>query len=165
VRTTLVAGLAGAAVAVAVGMAVVMAVPPADVDTSSPSACATSVTWAALPEWARTGFTGDGSGTPHVIGADGDLIGVLFNYPPLYSRDPTQRTKILWIAGPQDRPGMEPLVDGLRITAHLAGTLSMIQREVPEGPGPSGVNFPEPGCWIVTATWATYRDVLAIPVG
>lgn len=173
----LLAGSAG--VAVAVGMAVLMAVAPVDGGPSSvsssepltsasslgPDACASSVTRAALPEWARSGFSDDGSGIPHVVGAGGDLIGVLFRYPPIYSADPAVTTKILWVARPQDGPGPEPRIDGLRLTAGLAGTSTEIRRELPQGPGPSGVNFPSAGCWIVTARWATYQDVLAVPVG
>ncbi len=123
------------------------------------------MTRAALPEWARGGFSDDGSGTPHVLGASGDLIGVLFRFPPTYSTDPTKQTKILWIARPQEQIGPEPAVTGLHLSAHLTGTSTRIERLIDDGPGPSGVNFPDRGCWVVQARWATYADTLAIPVG
>ncbi len=75
------------------------------------------------------------------------------------------RTKILWVARPQAQVGTQAGVDGLRLHGELAGTSTVIDREVPGGPGPSGINFPEEGCWLITGRWATSVETLAVPVG
>src|ERR1700730_4236268 len=60
--------------------------PPVAVSPTAISApCASRVLTDALPHWARGGFTGTGAGVPHVFSEHGDLIAVLFGYPPLAS--------------------------------------------------------------------------------
>lgn len=119
--------------------------------------CGTTVGTDALPGWARTGFSGDGSGVPHVLGRDGGILAVLFNYPPVASADPNVANKILWVSRLPQQP-MRPL----RIQATLTGTKSSVYREIPGGPGPSSVNLPTPGCWRLALSWSGHTDVMTL---
>jgi hypothetical protein len=120
------------------------------------SACDSAVVTSALPSWARTGFSPDAYIEPHVTGASGDIIGVLFT-DPLRSPQTTGKTnKILWIAKDQ---GADPLV----IHAHLEGSSQDVTRSVAGGPGPSIIDMPAPGCWQLTLTWAGRTDTTALP--
>lgn len=119
--------------------------------------CQSVVSREALPTWARDGFSNDGSGTPHVISERGDLIAVLFNYPPVSSKNPDEGTKILW----KSRLPQEPM-QPLRIEATLAGTTTTLIREVPGGPGPSRVQLPTPGCWRLLLSWSGHQDRMTL---
>lgn len=109
-----------------------------------------------MPEWARAGFSGDGSGFPHVLGQRGDLMAVLFGHP----LTTPEAEKILWISRPEQAPGQP-----LRIDATRAGTATTVRREVPGGPGPSAVALPSPGCWELTLTWSGHTDRMALQFG
>jgi hypothetical protein len=111
----------------------------------------------ALPVWARGGFNGDGSGTPHVISENGDLIAILFDYPPSSSSDPQEGTKILWKSRPQQQP-MQPL----QIEATLAGTSTPVMRQIREGAGPSRVQLPAAGCWRLVLSWSGHQDRMTL---
>jgi len=127
--------------------------PPAASSPAGPAPCRSTVTSDALPAWARGGFTGDGSGNPHVVSERGDLIAVLFDYPPRAGKDPQAGNKILWISRPPQQP-LQPL----RIEATLDGTTTPVERQVPEGAGPSTVQLPRPGCWRLQLTWSGHQD-------
>jgi hypothetical protein len=142
-------GAAGAAAALAIWANSSAHVNP----PASGSACAGTVTTAALPSWARAGFTPAGLHTPHVLSDHGQIIAVLF--VPLRVHQPADtRNKILWVA----RGGYGPL----RISAQLEGTAYMVSRELPNGPGPSYVNMPAAGCWQMSLTWSSYHDTIAL---
>lgn len=127
-------------------------------DAGRPSGtCVSDVTRDALPTWARAGFTGDGSGVPHVFGERGDIVAVLFEYPPVASRDPDVANKILWISRLPQQP-MKPLT----IEAVLDGTTTSVAREIAGGPGPSSVNLPEAGCWHLTLRWSGHTDTMKL---
>ncbi|WP_436521408.1 hypothetical protein [Actinoplanes sp. HUAS TT8] len=112
--------------------------------------CDAGISTEALPEWARAGFTGDGSGTPHRLGDNGDLMAVTFRYPPV--ADPATGTKILWVSRlPVETAG--PLViDAVRTDGQTA------HQELPNGAGPSSVMIPAAGCWDLTLTWSGHTD-------
>jgi hypothetical protein len=112
--------------------------------------CETGISRDALPEWARGGFNSDGSGVAHRLGDQGDLMAILFRYPPV--ADPEDGTKILWVSRlPVDTAG--PLViDAIRTDGQTA------RQELPNGAGPSSVQLPEPGCWDLTLTWSGHTD-------
>jgi len=124
--------------------------PPAD-------ACNAAVTRIALPTWARTGFSGDGTGAPHVLSERGDLVAVLFEYPPVASADPQLGSKILWVSRLPQEP-MQPL----RIQADLDGTTTSVKREIPGGPGPSSVQLPLAGCWRLALSWSGHEDRMTL---
>jgi hypothetical protein len=46
----------------------------------------------------------------------------------------------------------------MRIDAREQGSGRTVTVTLPDGPGPSLVNMPEPGCWQFTLTWANNRD-------
>ncbi|GAA2669602.1 hypothetical protein [Actinoplanes palleronii] len=127
---------------------------PAPATTPPRGDCETGVSRAALPEWARAGFTGDGAGTPHRLGDRGDLMAVLFNYPPV--ADPDRGTKILWVSRlPVDSP--RPLViDAVRDDGQVA------RQELTGGAGPSSVQLPAPGCWALTLSWSGHTDAMRL---
>jgi hypothetical protein len=119
--------------------------------------CGSGVTRAALPAWARTGFRGDGSGVPHVLGDHGDIIAVLFQYPPVAYRDPDKADKILWVSRLPQQPG-HPLT----IKATLDGSNTSVVRVLPDGAGPSGVNLPGAGCWRLSLHWSGHTDTMTL---
>ena len=120
---------------------------------TSGSACSGNVTTAALPSWARAGFSPAGLHTPHVISEHGQIIAVLF--VALHVRQPAgTHNKVLWVA----RSGYGPL----NIRAQLEGTSRTITRDLPNGPGPSYVNMPAAGCWQMNLTWSGHHDTIAL---
>jgi hypothetical protein len=142
-------GAAGAATAVAVwGTSGEHTIPP-----TSGSACAGNVTTAALPNWARAGFSPAGLHTAHVLSQHGQIIAVLFVNLRVHQSTGTHN-KVLWVA----RGGYGPL----HIRARLDGTSRTITRELPNGPGPSYLNMPAAGCWQMNLTWSGYHDSIAL---
>ncbi|WP_250038299.1 hypothetical protein [Paractinoplanes maris] len=117
-----------------------------------PAPCGSPVRTDALPEWARAGFSGDGAGVPHVLGANGDLLAVVFGSPLSSPPSPGRNNKILWVSR-QPVDG-DPLV----ITAKLDGTGDQAEQQIAGGPGPSIVDLPRPGCWRLDLTWSGFTD-------
>jgi hypothetical protein len=108
-----------------------------------------------LPAWARSGFSDDGSGVPHVFGHKGDILGVLFGQTLHSPPAPDRNNKILWVS-------RLPLIpsDPLKITATLDGTTETADRTVPGGPGPSIVDLPKPGCWHLALAWSGHTETI-----
>jgi hypothetical protein len=108
-----------------------------------------------LPTWARAGFSDPAAPHPHVLGADGDIVAILWavrdplHAPPLADR----ANKILWVS----RLPVLPL-SPLKIQATLAGTSLSVSREVIGGPGPSYVDLPAAGCWTLALSWSGHTD-------
>lgn len=135
---------------------------------SAPSArdgCGFDVRRDVIPAWARTGFSDPSpSGVPYVLGARGDILGVMFGYP-LTAPPPTTggANKILWVSRVPVTPP-----DTLTITARQDGGTHPETREIAGGPGPSITDLPRPGCWHLTLTWSGHTDTLDLryePVG
>lgn len=140
--------------AVAVVAAVAIALALARGDTSSApagsSACNGNISTAELPTWARAGFGPDGLHAPHVFGAHGAIVGILF--VELRAHQPAgTNNKILWAA--QDGYGT------LHITARLEGSDTTATRTVDLGP--SIVDLPAAGCWQMTLSYSGHRDTIA----
>ena len=95
---------------------------------------------------------------PHVMGASGNIVAILWNprnalhAPPL----PTMNNKILWVS--RGSLGGSPLV----IRATLAGSTRTATVSLPDGPGPSYVNMPAPGCWTLHLSWGGHTDRLML---
>jgi hypothetical protein len=130
---------------------------PRAASKAAPNAgCAYDVRRDVIPAWARTGFSGPSpSGYPYVLGAHGDILGVVFGYPlaapPAADRD----NKILWVSRvPVTAPAT------LTLTARQDGVPQPETREVAGGPGPSIIDLPRPGCWHVTLTWSGHTDTV-----
>jgi hypothetical protein len=118
--------------------------------SSGPSACDGNVSTASLPPWARAGFGPDGLHTPHVFGAHGGIVGILF--VELRAHQPAgTNNKILWVA--RDGEGK------LHISARLEGSNEKVTRTVDLGP--SIVDLPSVGCWRMALTWSGHSDTIA----
>jgi hypothetical protein len=116
--------------------------------------CSAAPTISPLPIWARSGFDPPGQAMPHVMGAQGKIVAILWaprdalHAPPLAD----QANKILWVSRLDVQPG------ALTIQATLNGTDRTATRVLPNGPGPSYVNLPAAGCWTLNLSWSGHRD-------
>jgi len=112
-----------------------------------------------LPTWARAGFHPPDVAMPHVLGARGDIVAILWartdalHAPPLANRN----NKILWVSRLRHVP-----LSPLKIRATLAGPGTTVYREIVGGPGPSYVNLPAAGCWTLDLSWSGYKDELKL---
>ncbi|MGC0417511.1 hypothetical protein [Embleya sp. AB8] len=122
--------------------------------------CATAVSHGELPEWAHTGFA-PGSAAPHVVGVRGEIVAILLGYPYSAPARPGRPSKILWAARP--RPNAPGAGGALQIEATLIGGSDIVTREVVNGPGPSYLDLPAPGCWHLDLSWSGHTDAVDIP--
>lgn len=128
---------------------------------TDPAACHSNVRYSPLPTWARAGFQPPGTPMSHVIGAQGDIVAILWaKHDPLLSPpSPDRRNKILWVA----RVGAGTAAN-LQIEARRIVGTSVVgpaeKRTVAGGPGPSGIDMPSPGCWRFTLRWSGHVDHL-----
>jgi hypothetical protein len=112
-----------------------------------------------LPTWARSGFQPPDQAMPHVMGAQGKIVAILWarhdalHVPPLAN----QANKILWVSRLDAQAGAP-----LTIRATLNGSDRTAIRELPNGPGPSYVNLPVAGCWTLSLSWSGHRDRVAL---
>jgi hypothetical protein len=127
--------------------------------SAASNGCAGQPPVSSLPTWARAGFTPPDLAVPHVTGVSGNIVAILWrpknalHAPPL----PNVNNKILWVSRvPMDSP--VPLV----IRATLAGTARTAAVSLPNGPGPSYVNLPAPGCWTLHLSWGGHTDQLML---
>ncbi|SIM76173.1 hypothetical protein [Micromonospora cremea] len=132
---------------------------PVDAPTSTASAtaatsCGSRIETGSLPDWAAGGFSGDARG-PHVFGAKGDIVAVLFAHPLAQVRQDGSNNKILWVSR---TASTSP--DDLAITATLHGTDTRVTREVAGGPGPSIIDMPRAGCWHLELRWSGHTDTM-----
>lgn len=116
-----------------------------------------------LPEWARSGFSGDARAT-YAMSYGGQILGVLFGYPLSQPPSEGRNNKILWVAGPASQaprdPSAGPDSNDLLIDAQLNGRGEPVQRRIAGGPGPSIVDLPSPGCWRLSLRWGGRTDVM-----
>ena len=127
--------------------------------TSSAAGCASSVKTGVLPTWAQGGFTPRTQAMPYVLGASGNIVGILFG-EPLRSPPrpaPGPSNKILWVS----RVGTDG--DALKIEARLGGSNVIATRTVAGGPGPSIIDLPGAGCWSFSLSWSGHLDRMSIP--
>lgn len=118
---------------------------------SEPAGCAFRVVRGEPPEWARTGFT-PGAQIHYATSGRGDMLALIFGYPLFSPPAPDRSNKILW----RSRVPVEP--GPLRIEARLNGTGAPERVTVGEGPGPSIVDLPRPGCWRLELAWGPHTD-------
>lgn len=129
-----------------------------------PTGCGSEVQTGSLPTWARAGFSDaddpDGARVPHVLGRQGDILGVLFAGKLSSPSAPDRSNKILWVS-------RLPVTSGgsLQITAQLDGTTETAQQTIAGGPGPSIVDLPRPGCWHFTLAWSGHTDAMDLTYG
>lgn len=135
------------------------AAPAADGDSTTPTGCAARVETGALPDWADEGFHGD-SRMPHVFGARGEIVAVLFGHPLAQVRPDASSNKILWVARPATTSPAAGASTTLEIIATLDGTDTTVTHEVAGGPGPSIIDLPRAGCWHLDLRWAGRTDTM-----
>ncbi|MGH3202939.1 MAG: hypothetical protein ACRDP5_12925 [Streptosporangiaceae bacterium] len=112
-----------------------------------------------LPVWARAGFTPPDQAMPHVMGAAGNIVAILWvDRDALHSPSlPNGNNKILWVS---KIPFVAP--NPLVINATLAGSTRTVTVSVPGGPGPSTIDMPAPGCWTFHLSWSGHTDELKL---
>lgn len=120
-------------------------------------ACPAAISPRPLPAWARAGFHPQTQPMPYVMGAQGNIVAILWaDHDPLHA-PPLASTsnKILWVSRLN-----EQLASPLWIRATLNGTGRTATREVVGGPGPSIINLPAAGCWSFNLSWGGHQDHL-----
>ncbi|HEX4087614.1 MAG TPA: hypothetical protein VHZ33_02795 [Trebonia sp.] len=128
----------------------------AHIAPASADACAGQPPVTSLPAWARSGFTPADAPMPHVLGAAGNIVAILWapadalHAPPLAGR----ANKILWVSRLSSGP--------MTIRATLAGSARTATVDLPDGPGPSYVDMPVPGCWTMHLSWGGHSDQLSL---
>ncbi|MEV0804888.1 hypothetical protein [Micromonospora sp. NPDC050200] len=126
---------------------------------SAATGCGSRIETGSLPDWADAGFSGD-SRIPHVFGAKGDIVAVLFGHPLARARDGGSNNKILWVSRPATTSSATASPATLAITATLDGTDTQVTREVTGGPGPSIIDMPRAGCWHLELRWSGRTDTM-----
>lgn len=93
---------------------------------------------------------------PHVMGAAGNIVAILWaprnalHAPAL----PNRHNKILWVSRLSSGP--------MTIRATLTDSTRTTTVDLPNGPGPSYVNMPAPGCWTLHLSWDGHTDQLSL---
>lgn len=150
--------LAVAAVVAAAAVGVVLLAGGGDDPPAPTTAGCRDVSDSLLPKWARTGFSSrEAAVIPHAIGRRGSIAAVVFGWPLQAPPGRDRVNKILWV------PKRTADVGPLRIAARRGGTGPVVHRVIDDGPGPSSVDLPEPGCWHLELHWANGRDSLDLP--
>jgi hypothetical protein len=123
---------------------------------ASASSCASPPPVGPLPVWARDGFTPPDVAMPHVIGTAGNIVAILWATPYALHAPalPEPANKILWVSRVSSGP--------MTIRATLAGSTRTATVNLPDGPGPSYVNMPAPGCWTLHLNWGGHTDQLSL---
>jgi hypothetical protein len=167
-RCRLVAALAAVAVSLAAAAcsanpqhqprrAQLSAQPPlAQISPASASGCAGPPPVSPLPVWARSGFTPPDIAMPHVTGTAGNIVAILWATPSAMHAPalPNRANKILWVSRVSSGP--------MTIRATLAGSTRTATMDLPDGPGPSYVDMPAPGCWTLHLSWGGHTDQLSL---
>ena len=93
---------------------------------------------------------------PHVIGAAGNIVAILWATPSALHAPalPNRANKILWLSRVSSGP--------MTIRATLAGSTRTATVDLPDGPGPSYVDMPAPGCWTLHLSWGGHTDQLSL---
>ncbi|MEU9507984.1 hypothetical protein AB0D32_17100 [Micromonospora sp. NPDC048170] len=132
--------------------------------TDATTGCGSRVETGPLPDWADAGFSGS-TRMPHVFGANGEIVAVLFGHPLGLDGKNRSNNKILWVARPTATPSDAASRAALGITATLDGTGTRVIREVAGGPGPSIIDMPQAGCWRLELRWSGRTDTMELVYG
>jgi hypothetical protein len=128
----------------------------APISPASANGCARQPPVSPLPVWARPGFTPPDIAMPHVMGAAGNIVAILWATPNALHAPalPDMANKILWVPRVSSGP--------MTIRATLAGSTHTATVNLPNGPGPSYVNMPTPGCWTLHLSWGGHTDQISL---
>ena len=118
---------------------------------SGTSAC-TPLDTGPIPVWARSGFTGD-SYPPFATSSSGNLVAIVFGDPLSAPPADDHNNKILWVY----RGGAPGNLD---VTAHREGSDQVVHRQIPAGP--SIVDMPAAGCWVMDLQIGDHHDRIAL---
>ena len=121
--------------------------------------CDARVSHSVIPEWARGGFSDPRPRVPYVLGRSGRIVGILFGYPLRSPEAPGRSNKILWVSRAPVKTPTALWIRGQRMRGSLP-VGSPIEHVVRNGPGPSYLDVPTPGCWRLTLFWAGRADTL-----
>jgi hypothetical protein len=126
------------------------------ISPASAGGCARRPPVSPLPVWARSGFTPPDTAMPHVMGAAGNIVAILWATPNALHAPalPNMANKILWVARVSSGP--------MTIRATLTGSTHTATVDLPNGPGPSYVDMPAPGCWTLHLSWGGHTDQLSL---
>lgn len=93
---------------------------------------------------------------PHVVGAEGNIVAILWATPDALHVPARagRANKILWVSRVSSGP--------MTIQAALVGGTRTATVTLPDGPGPSYVNMPAPGCWALRLSWGGHTDQLSL---
>jgi hypothetical protein len=126
------------------------------ISPASANGCARQPPVSPLPVWARSGFAPPDIAMPHVTGAAGNIVAILWTTPGVLHAPalPNMVNKILWVSRVSSGP--------MTIHATLAGSTRTATVDLPKGPGPSYVDMPAPGCWTLHLSWGGHTDQLSL---
>jgi hypothetical protein len=126
------------------------------ISPASANGCAREPPVSPLPVWARSGFTPPDIAMPHVVGAAGNIVAILWaTHNALHAPAlPDRVNKILWVSRVSPGP--------MTIRATLAGSTRTATVDLPNGPGPSYVDMPAPGCWTLHLSWGGHADQFSL---
>ncbi|HET7397349.1 MAG TPA: hypothetical protein VFJ94_02405 [Intrasporangium sp.] len=101
---------------------------------------------------------------PQALGAEGAILGVVFGDPLRAPPVEGHANKVLWLVNPSvASTGPDASASpALRIHATLNGGDLDVDRELPDGPGPSIIDMPRAGCWTLHLSWSGHSDTLAL---
>jgi hypothetical protein len=130
--------------------------PLSQISPAGANGCAARPPVSPLPVWARSGFTPPDIPMPHVIGSADNIVAILWATPDALHAPalPDRANKILWVSRVSSGP--------MTIRASLAGSARTATVDLPDGPGPSYVDMPAPGCWTLHLSWAGHTDELSL---
>jgi hypothetical protein len=126
---------------------------------SNDGVCSARVNHSVVPAWARAGFSSPNPRVPYVLGRSARIVAILFGYPLRSPLAPHRSNKILWVARTPATTQTALWIHAQR-TAGAKPVGAPIEHVVRDGPGPSYVNVPQPGCWRLTLSWAGRTDSL-----
>jgi hypothetical protein len=131
---------------------------------SDGSACQSDVGRAALPAWARGGFSSPQPRISHAVGRAGQIAAIVFGYPLRSPPAEGRNNKILWVSRTWPKKPAPLWIRAQR----MDGTRAIgapVRHIVPGGLGPSIVDLPEAGCWRFTLSWSGRKDSLDLAYG
>ena len=127
---------------------------------STAGRCAPHVVYGVIPSWARSGFSEPKPRMHYELSRDGGIAALLFAYPLLAPPPKTHTNKILWVSHVSTN-GSPLLITARRmIGSTVVG--QVVKRQVAGGPGPSIINLPVAGCWLLNLRWSGHSDVLDV---
>lgn len=126
--------------------------------TSAVTPCTPDVRSGVLPVWMRAGFSKNPR-IPYVLGMNRLVGGVLFGNPLRSPPAAGRSNKILWVPRRYSKTVAALWIRMQQMDGtHMVG--APVRKIIANGPGPSIIDVPSPGCWRFTLSWSGTRDTL-----